>query len=405
MLVTEPHLPATAPESNDLERRKALGQFFTPHDVAQFIWDMADLLRGKKLGRTARVIDPACGEGIFLRVAIERSHDADRCWGVDIDEALVPVWQADQRLRGTRLLRTNGLLDDPAIGLEAGTFDLVIGNPPFSGRGLKDLMQLVQPKGGKTRAAAPSLFGDIRATPSRRPDESATDSLSRDDRAMLDHLVRQLTRYACWRLRDETDDTVGPSRGSLFAELNTGSTARASDYERMAQDVAACPPDRLLDTSRPAVRNVIRRIAGTAIEVFFTERFVQLAKPGGMIAVIVPESILASDQLAPLRRWLMQQIQLLAVVGLPQKAFTGVGAKAKTGIIFARRYATAQHFARTTASAMLEYSDRLRNASILLTKPELKSTEFSLSEYLCDVLNSAKELASVEPPKENNRGS
>jgi hypothetical protein len=113
----------------------------------------------------------------------------------------------------------------------------------------------------------------------------------------------------------------------LFADVETPPSPRISDYERMAQDVAACPADRPLDTRRPAVRNVIRRIASTAIEVFFTERFVQLAKPGGIIAVILPESILASDQLAPLRRWLLQEIQLLAVVGLPQKVFTGVGAK------------------------------------------------------------------------------
>jgi type I restriction-modification system DNA methylase subunit len=91
-------------------------------------------------------------------------------------------------------------------------------------------------------------------------------------------------------------------------------------------------------TCRPEVRSTIQRLASTAIEVYFVERFVQLAKPGGMIAIIVPESILASDQLGALRAWLMEHLWLLAVVTLPQKVFTGVGANAKTGILFARRF-------------------------------------------------------------------
>ena len=95
-----------------------------------------------------------------------------------------------------------------------------------------------------------------------------------------------------------------------------------------------------LDTSRPEVRDTIRRLASTAIEVMFTERFVRLAKPGGLIAVIVPESIVASDRLGPFRIWLLGRMDLLASVSLPQKVFTGVGANAKTSIVFARRLAS-----------------------------------------------------------------
>ena len=85
------------------------------------------------------------------------------------------------------------------------------------------------------------------------------------------------------------------------------------------------------------MRDAIRRLAGTAIKVVFTERFVRLAKPGGLIALIVPESIVASDRLGAFRIWLLGKMDLLASVSLPQKIFTGVGANAKTSIIFARR--------------------------------------------------------------------
>lgn len=55
--------------------------------------------------------------------------------------------------------------------------------------------------------------------------------------------------------------------------------------------------------------------------------------------MIVPESIVASDRLGLFRIWLLGRMDLLASVSLPQKVFTGVGANAKTSIVFARRLA------------------------------------------------------------------
>jgi predicted Rossmann fold nucleotide-binding protein DprA/Smf involved in DNA uptake/SAM-dependent methyltransferase len=390
-------------EGDDLERRRSLGQFFTPPEVAQFMWDMVELLRGQKWNRTARIIDPACGEGVFLRVAIERGQLAPHCFGVDIDETLIPLWQQDERLRSARLFRTNGLLDKPSIGLVPGSFDLVIGNPPFSGRGLKDLLQLVQPSPVRTTARQRKLFDD---EPDGAPANDAgagAPAIARHERAILDCVARQLSRYACWRLRNESDESIEaardepPNGGGLFADLDLAADrpVRASDYERMVQAVAAWPADRLLDTSQPAVRDTIRRLASTAIEVFFTERFVQLAKPGGIVAVIVPESILASDQLAPLRRCLMQQVQLLTVVGLPQKVFTGVGAKAKTGILFARRYTDAEKEANAKARATGGVAKRFHSLQILLTTPHMDSKEWSLPDYFSAVIDSAKKVVAA----------
>ncbi len=51
----------------------------------------------------------------------------------------------------------------------------------------------------------------------------------------------------------------------------------------------------------------------------------------------MPESIVASDRLGLFRIWLLGRMDLLASVSLPQKVFTGVGANARTSIIFARR--------------------------------------------------------------------
>lgn len=375
--------------------RRSLGQFFTPDDVACFTWDMVELLRGHKWNRGARVVDPACGDGVFLRVALERGQDPQRCFGFDIDETLVPDWQHQARLRGARMCRANGLADDPTIDLMPASFDLVIGNPPFSGRGLRHLMQLIHLSAAKASERQRAWPDEQPTEPAVALDNGTGPTITRQKRAILDQLARQLSGYACWRLRDESnelsDDLLrATSRAGLLADLDRPAEGpvRSADHELTAQAVAEWPADRALDLRQPKVRDAIRRIASTAIEVFFTERFVQLAKPGGLIAVIVPGSILASDSLAPFRRWLMGQIQLLAVIGLPQKVFTGAGAKAKTGIVFARRYTTAEQEANAAGrhADALRLAPVLRREKVLMVAPEPAIPNWTLEKYLAGIL-------------------
>ena len=143
-----------------------------------------------------------------------------------------------------------------------------------------------------------------------------------------------------------------------------------------------------MDATRPEVRDAIRRMASTAIEVFFTERFLRLAKPGGLIAVIVPESIVASDRLSPLRRWLSARMDLLASISLPQKVFTGVGANAKTTILFARRRLQERPAGWDSPEQLRHLPDRDRE--ILMVGPCLDMPGWSLGIYLDAVLEDAR---------------
>lgn len=95
--------------------RKKLSQFFTPPEVVRFMYDL--------IGFQAhwRVLDPACGDGVFLREAIHRG--CTRIMGIDIDPAA--VHQANRSLPAGSIRCGDGLR------YEGDTFDLVIGNPPF----------------------------------------------------------------------------------------------------------------------------------------------------------------------------------------------------------------------------------------------------------------------------------
>src|ERR1035438_6483937 len=131
--VRQSHAAAEAP-ADDLERRRELGQFLTPPDVAGFIWDLLEVIHGKRFPASAHLIDPACGEGVFLRVAHERGGlPAKSLFGADIDETLAPGWRQDPLLRDASVVVANGLLDDSASGIVAGTFNIVAGKMPLAG--------------------------------------------------------------------------------------------------------------------------------------------------------------------------------------------------------------------------------------------------------------------------------
>jgi type I restriction-modification system DNA methylase subunit len=117
--------------------RKARGAFFTPPTIANFLARWA--IHGN---RDARVLDPTCGEGVFLLTAARQLRDLgaaddrlhDQVHGVDLHNGSLA--------ETGRLLEQEGLSDDlltadlfelappsemfPSIG----AFDAVIGNPP-----------------------------------------------------------------------------------------------------------------------------------------------------------------------------------------------------------------------------------------------------------------------------------
>ena len=94
-----------------------IGQFFTPEIVAQCMFRLAGVRPGQ------RVIDPSCGDGVFIRNAPPSSG----IFGCELDphyaDILRPILEKDHFFSGDALTSLLPLW---------GTFDLVIGNPPFS---------------------------------------------------------------------------------------------------------------------------------------------------------------------------------------------------------------------------------------------------------------------------------
>jgi len=72
-------------------------------------------------------------------------------------------------------------------------------------------------------------------------------------------------------------------------------------------------------------------------EILFIERCLDFLKPDGKMAIVLPDGILTNSSLQYVRDFLMEKSQILAIVSLPQFAFTHFGAGVKSSLVFVRK--------------------------------------------------------------------
>lgn len=135
------------------------GQFFTPMPITRFVWDSLPVYRMVKLERGdayPKVIDYACGAGHFLTEAVETvNHFAgkgsdnawtrDHIYGIEKDYRLARVAKISLFMNGAgegNIIFGDGLENAPEKGIENGTFDILVANPPYSVKDFKQHLQL-----------------------------------------------------------------------------------------------------------------------------------------------------------------------------------------------------------------------------------------------------------------------
>ncbi len=249
--------------------RGAEGQFFTPRNVVQMMVDILNPKPGEK------VIDPACGSGGFLIVALEfiwrevERSGAKKKWdaariaeerryvasqffkGIEKDRFLAKVTKSYMAIVGdgrAGIHLANSLVPpkawDPVMrkDVELGSFDVVITNPPFGTK---------IPVKGKDVLAQYQL---------------------------AHHFVRS------------DDDTFTPTNS-------------------------------LLDSQPP--------------QLLFIERCLQLLQPGGRMGIVLPESLFGMPKYRHVSQWLRRRCRVMGIVSMPEDLFQP-HTHAKTCVVFVK---------------------------------------------------------------------
>jgi SAM-dependent methyltransferase len=277
------------------ERRRRTGQFFTPPEVARFLVELLHELAPELTTTPPRsVIDPACGTGTFLEAVLEVVDPAPaRLVGVDLFPQEGELWGDGGGGR-------EQVVDDGLLAPTGEQFDLVVGNPPYHGDGLRCLADLAGGGGGPQQERAERLAAALAAD------------------------------YTLWRrtVRDPARETSG-------------------QLSLLGGD----------DQAPPLAAPVLDQLSRYPVELAFLDRFVQLCRPGGHVVIVMPEGVAANRSMQPARNWVQGQCQLLGVIGLPRGTFRGSGTSAATVTLLLRKRAESDP--RGTGQTLLQTVERL----------------------------------------------
>jgi type I restriction enzyme M protein len=261
------------------------GQYFTPRELIAFTVEILNPER-KQL-----VLDPACGSGGFLLYALDHvRREADRKKKPGTIEHF-QFWHdfAERNLFGVevndelaRVAKMNMIIHDDGhtniVGHDALDFlpKLAAKNPGLN-EGKFDLILTNPP------------FGSI---------------------------IKRVEKGEGYLEQFDLRHYLGRNGSSEPDEGDAGETF--SDAKRGAKTVKA----------RVSIKT----------EILFLERVWSFLKPGtGRVGIVLPDGILTNSSLQGVRDWLLAHFQLLAVISLPQFAFSHYDAGVKASIVFMRR--------------------------------------------------------------------
>ncbi|MBI5649347.1 MAG: N-6 DNA methylase [Chloroflexi bacterium] len=94
------------------------------------------------------------------------------------------------------------------------------------------------------------------------------------------------------------------------------------------------------DAEWEATRNVL---AGQSPDILFIEKCLKLLRPGGRMAIVLPDGILQNISNSHIRFWLRAQAKVLGVVSIPQEAFIPYGTGIKTSLLVLQKLPVSNH--------------------------------------------------------------
>jgi type I restriction enzyme M protein len=249
--------------------RGAEGQFFTPRNVVRM---MVDILNPKP---NEQVIDPACGSGGFLIVALEH------IWREVERSGAKKQWDAARIAEERRYVASQffkGIEKDRFLAKVTKSYMAIVGD----GRaGIHLANSLVPPK-----AWDPATRQDV-------------------ELASFDVVVT-----------NPPFGTKIPVKGKEVL-----SQYQLAHHFARSNDDNFTPTNTLMDSQPP--------------QLLFIERCLQLLKPGGRMGIVLPESLFGMPKYRHVSQWLRRRCRVMGIVSMPEDLFQP-HTHAKTCVVFVK---------------------------------------------------------------------
>lgn len=241
------------------------GQFFTPIDIAQFIWDSLPL---EKIisNEPPKIIDYACGAGHFLTEGFKAVNDfyarknlnpplmweRDKLFGVEKDYRLARVSKISLFMHGAnegKIKFGDGLENYPDENISPATFDILVANPPYSVKSFKSHLKFaneleVLDKISNDGSEIETLFAERISQLVKSRGVAAvilpSSILNKDGKSFIaarESLLKNFFIRAIVQLGSKTFGATGTNTVILFLERFDEPPRRLADYEDVAATI------------------------------------------------------------------------------------------------------------------------------------------------------------------------
>lgn len=266
------------------------GQFFTPRELIAFAVEILEPERRDV------VLDPACGSGGFLLYALDHvRREADRRF---------PKRSVDPRQHTEHFKYWHDFAERNLFGIEVNDelarvakMNMIIHDDGHTNIVGHDALDFLPKLSGKNAGLLEAKFDLVLTNPP------------------FGSVIKRVEKGEGYLEQFDLRHYIGKSNAGTEGE---DATQGDPDAKRGAKS--------------------IKTRASIKTEILFLERVWSFLKPGtGQVAIVLPDGILTNTSLQGVRDWILSHFQLLAVVSLPQFAFSHYDAGVKASLVFMRR--------------------------------------------------------------------
>ena len=290
--------------------RGDFGQYFTPRAIVKFI------VNSLPITNDSRVLDTSCGSGGFLLYALDKVRNQANEY--------FPNYETDPREAREHWTYWHDFAEKKLFGIEI--------NEQIA-RTAK--MNMIIHDDGHTNVIL-------------------------SDGLLLQNTIQEKTGNKEFKYNSFDFIITNPPFGSSVKQTEK---AYLHQYNLGNKDVS------WLDIKSTAVRG--RENQST--EVLFIEQCWNFLKPGGFLAIVIPDGVLTNSSLQYVRDNIEDWYRIVAVVSMPQTAFAHTGAGVKSSVMFLRKW------------------DKAKTESIINLKNELQEQIKTDADFLNQVTKIEKE--------------
>ncbi len=277
--------------------RGDFGQYFTPRPIVKFIVDVLPIKHN------SLVLDTSCGSGGFLLHALEKVRtEADEYY---------PNYKTDPKEYNKHYQHWHNFAQSNLFGIEINEQIARVAK-----------MNMIIHDDGHTNVIAADGLRDSEDLIKRTENKGFTYN-------RFDFII------------------TNPPFGSVIKQTEQ---AYISQYGFAMKAV---------DWLNPKSRTTERDSQST--EVLFLEQCHRFLKEGGYLAMVVPDGILTNSSLQYVREGIEEKYRIVAVVSMPQTAFSATGAGVKSSVLFLKKYS--QAVTESIQQAKLTLQDQIKQGN------------------------------------------